>query len=303
MYFRPLLSASLLTCFWLSSGFAQTQVSWLGALPEQIQESSGLLLLGDQFITHNDSGNSPELFLLDSASLKVRSRVRIEDAGNTDWEDLAQDADYIYIGDIGNNLGSRKDLKVLKIPKTGLSSSQRVRAEVIAFRYEDQSEFRSGKNTDWDAEALIAGPDSLWVFTKQWKSQGTVVYKIPKNPGEHVAIRKAEFPVNGLITGASVLPGQSGIILSGYSLQLQPFIVRLKTSEGENVFQQELEMEQVDIPFAQVEGVAADEKGAVFLSSEAFTNKLFSLPAGMYKISALPMTKGSQPNPDSGNKP
>ena len=131
-----------LAAFLLVPGlYAQTEVSWVGALPELIQESSGLLLVGDRFVTHNDSGNSPELFVLDTTSLAVVRRVRVANAENTDWEDLAQDASYIYIGDIGNNLGNRRDLKVLRISKEAFLRSDTVEAAVISFSYEDQTEF------------------------------------------------------------------------------------------------------------------------------------------------------------------
>jgi hypothetical protein len=33
----------------------------------------------------------------------VLRTVAITNATNVDWEDIAQDASYIYIGDIGNN--------------------------------------------------------------------------------------------------------------------------------------------------------------------------------------------------------
>lgn len=32
-----------------------------------------------------------------------------------DWEDIAQDNEYIYIAETGNNLGMRTDLKILML--------------------------------------------------------------------------------------------------------------------------------------------------------------------------------------------
>ena len=36
---------------------------------------------------------------------------------NTDWEEISQDKDFIYIGDIGNNSGNRDDLKIYRAGK------------------------------------------------------------------------------------------------------------------------------------------------------------------------------------------
>lgn len=293
----------LTICLWSGAGRAQSQVDWVGALPEQIQESSGLLILGDKLLTHNDSGSSPELFFLDSVSLQIRATVRIENAVNTDWEALAQDDEYIYIGDIGNNLGNRRDLQILRVPKSELMSSETVKADVISFRYEDQTDFSSSQYSDWDAEALLAGPDALWIFTKQWQSQGTVIYEIPKNPGEHLAIRKGSLEVKGLITGASGIPDGSGLILSGYSRQLQPFVIQLKPLVSENAFQQQFNKQQVAVAFGQVEGITVGQNGSVFLSSEAFSNKLTSLPAGIYTFLLDSNPGADKPVPNSGNNP
>ena len=262
---------------------AQSEVSWVGALPASIQESSGLLLVGNRFVTHNDSGNTPELFVLDTASLEVVRRVLITNAENTDWEALAQDAVSIYIGDIGNNLGNRRDLKVLRISKEDFSRADAVQASVISYAYEDQSGFGGTQNSDWDAEALLAGPDSLFIFTKQWPGGETVAYRIPKEPGQYRALRTGVYPAGGLITGASPIPGEEAFLLLGYSGQLQPFLLRVASGlprSGEAVQTRKI---QLDIPFGQAEGITVLPSGAVYLSTEAFSNRLVSLPAGVFR--------------------
>jgi hypothetical protein len=275
----------------------------MGALPDEIQESSGLLVFDTMLATHNDSGNSPEVYFLDSVSLEIQKKVRISNAVNTDWEDMAQDDDFIYIADIGNNTGSRRDLKVLRIPKSKIASSEALKADIISFVYEDQSEFRSTPNSDWDAEALYAGRDSLWIFTKQWQTQGTVVYAIPKIPGQHRAVRKGSLEVAGLITGASSMVDQAGILLSGYSRQLQPFVVLLHVDDDENGLGFKPEKRQIAIAFAQAEGIAVSENGRVFLSTEAFSNRLITLPAGVYKFSVDPAGTEENPENKTGNIP
>jgi len=274
--------------------FAQPEGSWVGALPESIQESSGLLLLGDRFVTHNDSGNTPELYVLDTTSLELVRRVLVTNAENSDWEDLAQDATYIYIGDIGNNLGNRRDLKVLRISKDDFLSSDAVKAGVISFAYEDQSGFGGTQNSDWDAEALLAGPDSLYIFTKQWQGGESVAYQIPKEPGQYSARRTAEYPAGGLITGASPIPGQEAFVLLVYSGQLQPFLLEVSAGLPVSGDPSQTRKIKLDIPFGQAEGITVLPTGVIYLSTEAFSNRLVSLPAGVFRY-----TPGGKPEDDA----
>lgn len=281
---------------------AQSEVSWVGALPELVPESSGLLLVGNRLVTHNDSGNSPELYVLDTTSLEVVRRVRITNAENTDWEDLAQDEEFIYIGDIGNNLGSRRDLKVLRISREAFLRSDAVEASVISYSYEDQSDFGGSQNSDWDAEALLPGADSLYIFTKQWQSGNTVAYRIPKTPGHYQALRTAEYPAGGLVTGASPIPGQEAFLLLGYTGQLQPYLLRISSKRPDAGGAEPIAKMQLDIPFGQAEGVAALPSGVIYLSTEAFSNRLVSLPAGIFRYTPGGVSQEGSENGDPGRQ-
>jgi hypothetical protein len=69
----------------------------------------------NNIITHNDSGGQANLYEINASTGALRT-VAITNATNVDWE-YAQDASYIYIGDIGNNFGNRTDLKIYKISR------------------------------------------------------------------------------------------------------------------------------------------------------------------------------------------
>ena len=300
--------------FWLAcipAGLkAQMSVEVRGPLPEEVRESSGLLLRGDLLITHNDSGNEPVLYAVDTSSLQVRRRVRIAGVANTDWEDLAEDENYLYIGDIGNNLGLRQDLKVLRVAKSDFDSSDEVQAEEIAYRYEDQTEFVDAGNSDWDAEALVSWGDSLLIFTKQWKTGATAVYSLPKAPGEYQARRTADYPVRGLITAAARDPGSGGLVLLGYSAQLQPFTVFVPPSGPDFSFADATTREQLDIGFGQTEGLSPAPGNRYFVSSESYSNAFLSLPASVFILEppatagdgASPPDQGTGPDPNPGTE-
>ncbi|WP_445382012.1 hypothetical protein [Robiginitalea sp. IMCC43444] len=277
---------------------AQSDFEILGNLPPQVNESSGLLLAGDMLISHNDSGNEPLLYELDTVSLQIVRQVQIANAFNTDWEDLAQDEEFLYIADIGNNSGTRTDLKILKVSKTDFKSDNTVNADVISYAYEDQTDFDGNGNSDWDAEALIAQGDSLYIFTKQWQSLGTVVYSLPKTPGNFQARRIAEFPLNGLITGADITSTGDRIVILGYSTQLQPFIFTI-SSIGSSNFPGNFEKYMLPIGFAQAEGVALGDREWLYVSSEEFSNGLVTLPATVFRLKLTP----SEAQPDEGGEP
>ena len=76
-------------------------------LPAEVIETSGLLFLNGKLITHNDSGDDSNLYEIDTITGNITRTVSVSNATNIDWEDIAQDDTYIYIGDFGNNNGTR----------------------------------------------------------------------------------------------------------------------------------------------------------------------------------------------------
>ena len=252
---------------------AQQNVRSLGQLPDLVKETSGLLLSNEVIITHNDSGGNPELYEIDTLSLAIKRTITIANAAQKDWEDLAEDDDYIYIGDFGNNRGDRQDLAVLRIAKQAYFSSTSVNAEFINFSYPDQDSFEPTNQTDWDAEAFFVQNDSLVILTKQWVSQGTVAYKIPKTPGNHVAVKKDSYNVNGLVTGASFDPTKNQLYLIGYSQLLAPFFVQVDEVSDAAVFTGTKNKTNLLIGFAQTESIAFNGESKIYFTSEEFINQ------------------------------
>ena len=84
-------------------------------LPSEVEETSGLIFLNGKIITHNDSGDDPNLYEIDTISGTISRIINITNATHIDWEDISQDNTYIYIADIGNNNGDRDNLIIYKI--------------------------------------------------------------------------------------------------------------------------------------------------------------------------------------------
>ena len=170
-------------------GFTQV-LEKVCSLPSDLSESSGLVALSSNlFISHNDGGNAPELFLFDSSGILERT-IYIANVKNTDWEDMAMDdSGNLYIGDFGNNNQTRKDLKIYKILPMNMWQSDTVYADSIVFSFADQKQYPPTKNRlVYDCEAMACANDSIYLFTKNWSdpfSGYTYMYVLPAEVGEY----------------------------------------------------------------------------------------------------------------------
>jgi hypothetical protein len=251
-----------------------------------VNESSGLLWWNKLIWTHNDSGGQPQLYGLDSSSGNITRTATITNAKNIDWEDIAQDGQYIYIGDFGNNAnGNRTNLKIYRIKKSGIKKKDSLKASVIHFSYSDQTDFSpsGSNNTNFDCEAMIAYKDSLFLFSKDWKDGKTRLYKLPKNPGTYVAQKIGELNVDGLITGAEIISTKRVIVLTGYNTTVTPFIYLLYDFSGNDFFGANKRKIQVNESFTQVEGICALNNNNFYISNERF-QKIITVPAKLQTI-------------------
>ncbi|MGC1631803.1 MAG: T9SS C-terminal target domain-containing protein [Gelidibacter sp.] len=289
---------SLIFLLGLFTSSAQTALDITNLQTPALDESSGLLFYNDKIITHNDSGGKAELYEIHPTTGLITRTVEISNATNVDWEDIAQDASYIYIGDIGNNAGNRTDLKIYKISKEDYNTNDgRVQAAIIGFSYADQLDFTSRSNmTNWDAEGLISYGDKLLVFTKNWTDNQTNVYAIPKTSGTHSAVLVSSFNTNGLLTGADSSPDESVIYLAGYSTSEAPFIYTIHDipQNSLDIFSGNISEKIADILTIghQVEGIALFEisptNHRLYLSNEKFSASLgpikIKIPAKLMRI-------------------
>ena len=205
-------------------------------LNETVKETSGLIYLNQKFITHNDSGGKPALYEIDTISGMVTRKVIVSNAKNKDWEAICKDSEYIYIGDFGNNKGSREKLRIYRLLIADYldTPNDTVSVDTINFNYSEQTDFTSRSHKhNFDAEALIAYEDSLYLFTKNWLNFKTNIYAIPKTPGNYEITSRDSIDIGGLITGADYNPLTNTIVLSGYTDV--PFVVKIEKFPN-NVF-------------------------------------------------------------------
>ncbi|MEM7368411.1 MAG: hypothetical protein AAF587_07385 [Bacteroidota bacterium] len=248
------------------------QLDSLTSLSAEINESSGLIELEGRLLTHNDSGGEAALYEVDSLTGMTVRTVILKNGGNQDWEDIARDSTYLYIGDFGNNNGSRQNLRIYRLPIDAYLSttSDTVEVDTISFSYADQIDFTSSQfSTNYDAEALIAYGDSLYIFTKNWGNFASNIYALPKIPGQYSLSKMDSLAPQGLITGADYDPLKQEIVLTGYTIT-HAFVMRISQWAG-NVFSSG-NIEQFPLQLSgsfQLESIAQLADGTYRLSTES----------------------------------
>jgi hypothetical protein len=269
-------------------------------LASAVPEGSGLQLTSQGLWTFNDSGNGPILFKVDSTSGNVVQQVTITNFGNVDWEDIAADAQNLYVGDFGNNDGNRRDLKVLKVLKSAIGTSpvETVTAQAINFSYPDQTNFSPGNNNhNFDCEAFFYSNDSLHLFTKNWADLRTKYYTIPAQPGTYVAHLKGNFNTNGLITAADLNAAGTGAGLLGYNSSNGTTFLWLLSDFRNGQFLRG-NKRRIELPNAlfigQAEGLTFVDQYRVFLSNERIVN-IITVPQRLYALNTRPWLAPATP--------
>jgi len=233
----------------------------LAALPGEIQESSGIEVIPGQenYITHNDAGNQPELYEINASGKLVNThKLKLP---NVDWEDLARDnKGNLYICDTGNNSNKRNDLAIYKVSFQDLQ-----KPEAIRFSYEDQPEKTSKKDKlSFDSEAIFWSDGNLYLITKDRNGENEArVYQLSDKPGTQTAKKLGSIKLKDAITGATISPDGS--------------IVALLSEEKIHLFRNvdsparffEGEAEEIPIGGAgQTEGITFKDDNTLILTSE-----------------------------------
>jgi len=254
-------------------------------LPSEVNETSGLIYYKNSLWTINDSGNPPILYRLDSATGGILQEITVSNATNIDWESLAQDDENIYIGDFGNNSGSRDNLGIYIIQKSDLpeTGNADISSEWISFTYSDSTVLvGKWRETNYDCEAMISVSDSLYIFTKNWGDNKTRLYRLAKTPGTQTAELLSTFNTEGLVTGADYNNESREITLIGYTQNTYtPFLWLLFDYTGNQFFTgNKRRINMLSIFGAQTEGVSYTEGKNGAISNE----KNILYPPSAYSI-------------------
>jgi hypothetical protein len=175
---------------------------------KEIKESSGFVKsrqFKNVFWTHNDSGDKARIFAT-TAKGRLIKQIRIPEAKNVDWEDIAvDDSGYLYIGDFGNNSNKRKDLTIYVVeePNPYQDSYAKV-IKRVPFRFPDQTKFPDPNNMNFDSEATFWAQGNLYILTKHRSDLKTTLYRFGplENNKAQTVTKIGEFDVDGTVTAA-----------------------------------------------------------------------------------------------------
>ncbi len=280
--FNPKASINYGNCLYQKTKLKPEQST---IISDSIKETSGLIVFDSLLWTHNDDHDTT-LYGMDSLG-KIRKKIILDKVINQDWEAITQDENNIYIGDFGNNYqGNRTNLHILKIGKNSLYSKKPI-CDTIAFSYENQTDFspQRGNSTNFDCEAFLAFPDSIYLFTKEWKTQQTTIYAVPNSAGNHIAKRKYSLNIKGLVTGASYFPEHKKIVLCGYTKNGKPFLYLLYNFRNNDFSSGNKRRINLKLPFHQIEAITTSDGIHYYLTNERLALKpILNIPQKLHEI-------------------
>jgi hypothetical protein len=219
-----------------------------------IKEMSGIVKSrrrDNLYWVHNDSGDSARIFALDgqgNSVLPTYSKFTyygdakepgkeqwqgfpVLDAWNSDWEDIAADANYLYIADIGNNTNDRRDLTIYLISEIDPTASTRSAViKKLHIAYPEQVDFPP-EDRHFDSESIFVDAGKLYVITKHrgggltglgWE-EGANLYRLDTSftDRRNLLTRVDSHPALTAATGADLSPdGRTLAVLSYTDLYL-----------------------------------------------------------------------------------
>jgi len=180
------LSAFIIILFF---GCQPGNLSVIADLPISLKEVSAAEITrgSDLLWVIEDAGNKNVLYGL-NAKGKIVKEIKITNAKNTDWEDLASDSlGNIYIGDFGNNSKKRKSFRILKVVDPEKASAE-INSKHINFTLPEDI-----KTQDFEAFFLLK--NFFYIFSKNNKHGK--LFKVPNSIGDHEATFITDFNLKG----------------------------------------------------------------------------------------------------------
>lgn len=236
-----------------------------------LEESSGVarhLRQDDLLWTHNDSGDAPRLFAIDTEGRTV-GVFPVEGASAIDWEDMAsavvKDQPLLFLGDIGDNEAVRPMYMIYVVREPDMPAESQAAGRLLVdqelrFIYEDGSH-------NCEALAVDSATGMIYLITKE-KSGVAGVYELSpafKGPDPSVARRIAALDVPKVVAMDISSDGTKAVVLT-YG---DAYLYRRTSGEAwASVFSRS--PERLRMPFRrQGESVCFDAAGQhLYLTSE-----------------------------------
>jgi hypothetical protein len=238
-------------------------------LPDVLAEASGVAI-SRQFDgvlwVINDTEPVARVFAIDTAGI-VLNEVRVRDARNLDWEDVAVGAcaagHCLYIAEIGDNLHDRETVGFYRVPEPDPGDSVTAPAEWFPFRYPTGPQ---------DAEALFVAPDETVYVISKGRNRPVTLYRYPPPLREDQTLElellqelsEGIVQLPDMVTGAGITPDGIVVAVRTYAW------LRLYRLDG-NALEPLLEAPGIDLaPLAEPQGEGTDIRrdGWIVLTGE-----------------------------------
>lgn len=183
----------------------------------KLEEASGLVASSrnpGMLWSHNDSGNPPEIFLIDSAAV-TKKIFTLSGIRNRDWEDIARgpgpvdSVSYLYVGDIGDNQSHHNKKYIYRFPEPSLDDPTEIlKVDTLTVTLEDGA---------LDTEALMIDPVTKNLYLVSKREKNVRVYEIayPFGKGTLLGKKVCTLPVE-TITGGDISPDGMEVLLKNY---------------------------------------------------------------------------------------
>ena len=238
-------------------------------LPKIINETSGLEFYNNNFITHNDSGGEPSLYVfnemgevIETIGLNKNPDFEIE---NNDWEDITNDNEYLFVADTGNNFGNRDNLNIIRVSK----GTDFMVDGIIKISYSDQESFFPRPKHKYDAEAIIVIEDKIALFSKDRENLNTDLYLVDKNQnGSQILTSEVSYDVDTLITGGDFDEDRNLLALVSYNSNGNQYLLLFENFELNNLENNTYKKFKIPLEQAQIEAVKIIDEKTFWVTSE-----------------------------------
>ncbi|MCH7414456.1 hypothetical protein MM213_13235 [Belliella sp. R4-6] len=222
--------------------------------------------------SHQDSGNTNMLFLIDAETGEIITRYRIEGTVNIDWEDIEisygpeEGETYLYIGDTGDNQERRGSYTIYRFKEPEYQESHSGQTVTLSNLEIDKIDFRFPDGSH-DTEGLLVDPITLDIFLATKRDVFSFLYVLPypqKTEAVDVAFKAGEFGFRETSAATSNLAGDKVLIKNRQE------IFYWEKEEDESMVQM-LSRTPIKAPYAgepQGEAICFDPDGNYFTLSE-----------------------------------
>lgn len=189
---------------------------------KEVKEASGIAAsrVSDTVVwTHNDSGDEPRIFALSTSGALLGTFHLAANA--RDWEDIASGPgpdsarNYLYVADIGDNLGLHAVKEVYRFPEPALGApaadlvGKVTRIDTLRIRYPDGPR---------DAEALMVDPRTkdLYVISKREDRVRVYLARYPQSATQVQTLVAVDTLDLHKVVAADISPSGDKILVKNY---------------------------------------------------------------------------------------